>query len=500
MGIPVFFKTLITDYHKIVKPIDDIKIDNIFFDLNCLIHPCCAKVKDGNEELMIQTILDEIDKIILMTNSKFIYIAIDGPAPKAKMKQQKIRRLKSVLENKTWDTNAITPGTTFMNKLNEELHKKYNQPNIIISDSLEPGEGEHKILQYIKQKKDIFLNKINCIYGLDADLIMLALISGLRNIYLLRERTSFNIEQMEGEYLYLDIKELKKEIVSSFPGIPKQQIINDYIFICFFLGNDFIIHSPSLSLRYNGLHHVTEAYKHCQEKYNHKFYLINTKTKSLIHWNNLREYISVLESWENSIINETFQIRLKQHKKYKRIYDDIQRNKGNIKSSKNKLGYPSEDIMRHKPVIFMDNEKKIFQSDNWIQQYNLYTNTESFTMISVDELSKKVNNLCLKYIESLVWTTHYYFSQCISQEWYYPYEYSPTLHDVKIFLHKQKKVKIQLNTTPYTPIEQLRYIFPKQSYHLCDELEQVDENDFITKIDKEYTLLKRYDWECHPII
>ena len=121
-------------------------------------------------------------------------------------------------------------------------------------------------------------------------------------------------------------------------------------------------------------------------------------------------------------------------------------------------------------------------------------------MISVDELSKKVNNLCLKYIESLVWTTHYYFSQCISQEWYYPYEYSPTLHDVKIFLHKQKKVKIQLNTTPYTPIEQLRYVFPKQSYHLCDELEQVDGNDFITKIDKEYTLLKRYDWECHPIV
>ena len=78
---------------------------------------------------------------------------------------------------------------------------------------------------------------------------------------------------MECEYLLLDIKELKKEITTSFPKIPKQRIIDDYIFICFFLGNDFIIHSPSLSLRYNGLNHLMDAYKQCQEKYNYKFYM-----------------------------------------------------------------------------------------------------------------------------------------------------------------------------------------------------------------------------------
>ena len=57
MGIPVFFKTLITDYQHVIEPVDKQTIDNLFFDLNCLIHPTCAKVEDGNEDLMVHTII-----------------------------------------------------------------------------------------------------------------------------------------------------------------------------------------------------------------------------------------------------------------------------------------------------------------------------------------------------------------------------------------------------------------------------------------------------------
>ena len=57
MGIPVFFKTLITDYQHVIEPVDKQKIDNLFFDLNCLLHPSCASIKDGNEDDMINKIL-----------------------------------------------------------------------------------------------------------------------------------------------------------------------------------------------------------------------------------------------------------------------------------------------------------------------------------------------------------------------------------------------------------------------------------------------------------
>jgi len=502
MGIPVFFKTLITDYQHVIEPVDNQKIDNLFFDLNCLLHPSCAQIKDGNEDDMIKKILYDINYFIQLTEATFIYIAIDGPAPKAKMMQQRVRRLKSVLEEKVWDTNALTPGTKFMNRLNDELYKKYDsQKNVIVSDSLEPGEGEHKILQYLKQNKDIFKKQNNCIYGLDADLIMLALVSGIPNIVLLREKTSFNIEQMDGDYLYLKIDALKKEITSSFPQLTKQIIINDYIFICFFLGNDFIKNSPSLNLRYDGLNYLTDVYKQCQDKYNNKFYLINPKSKGIIHWNNFKEFISLLNVKENDRMKDMFSIRMKQHRKYKHIYDNIQRNKSKVITplSNNTLGYPAEDIMRHKPIIFMKNEINIFTSDDWLHNYNLFTCTGSFDPHPVNELNNQVNQVCYDYIQSIVWTTHYYFNECVSQEWFYPHEHSPPLHELNKYLQSNKRVHIKEHTTTYTPLEQLQFVFPYQSYHLCDDLEPVDESNYITKIDKEYSLLKRYDWECHPI-
>lgn len=503
MGIPVFFKTLITDYTHVIKPISSKSIHNLFFDLNCLIHPCCAKVEDANEEKMITSILESIHKLIHLTDAKFVYIAIDGPAPKAKMIQQRSRRHKSVLEGKVWDTNAITPGTKFMNTLNEVLHKEFNKPNIVISDSSEPGEGEHKILQYIKTNKIKLGKQSNCIYGLDADLIMLSLLSGIKDMYLLRERTSFNIEQMDCEYLYLDINALKKEIINEFPKlqIPAKTIIHDYCFICFLLGNDFIKHSPSLILRYDGLAHLIGCYKKCQEDYSNKFYLINTSTKGLIHWENFKTFIKQLSFKENDRMKDIKEIRIKQHRKYKRIYDDIHKNdnKDVVVNESYNNPFPVEDIMRHKPVIFMNDENYIFEKKElWINRYNIFTLFGNHESKPVNTLNDKVNEYCYEYLKSLVWTSHYYFQECISQGWYYPYESAPTLQDLSRYINTNKRVHVKPDTNVCHIKEQLEFIFPKQSYCLCDELNDEGLDDF-TGFTKEFSLLKRYDWECEPI-
>ena len=75
---------------------------------------------------------------------------------------------------------------------------------------------------------------------------------------------------------------------------------------------------------------------------------------------------------------------MNQHRKYKRIYDDIMKNTSVIKGDTNSP-FPSEDIMRHKPIIFMDNEKHIFQSTDWIKNYNLFTLTDNFDEIAVND-------------------------------------------------------------------------------------------------------------------
>ena len=123
MGIPAYYKKLIQNYPEIIIHSSNYnnKINNIFFDLNCAIHPCCAgKI---NEKEMFSAILQKIKDCITITNVKDkIFIAIDGPAPRTKMEQQRQRRLKSSQENKIWDTNQITPGTNFMNQLNNFLN------------------------------------------------------------------------------------------------------------------------------------------------------------------------------------------------------------------------------------------------------------------------------------------------------------------------------------------------------------------------------------------
>ena len=81
---------------------------------------------------------------------------IDGVAPRAKMNQQRERRYKSHFfkeletgKSVLWDSNKITPGTEFMNDLPYKLRDLLPE-YIHVSGPDEPGEGEHKIFEYIR--------------------------------------------------------------------------------------------------------------------------------------------------------------------------------------------------------------------------------------------------------------------------------------------------------------------------------------------------------------
>jgi len=62
-----------------------------------------------------------------------------------------------------WDSNVITPGTPFMDKIAKGIryfvYKKINEDKawtgikVIISDASVPGEGEHKIVEYIRAQR-----------------------------------------------------------------------------------------------------------------------------------------------------------------------------------------------------------------------------------------------------------------------------------------------------------------------------------------------------------
>lgn len=113
---------------------------------------------------------------------------------------------------KGWDTNAITPGTPFMDLLSTSLkywvaHKLSTDPDwkdlkIILSDSSVPGEGEHKIMDWIRRQRSYGSwnpNTSHAIYGLDADLIMLSLATHEPHFRVLREDVFFQGDKGKGK-------------------------------------------------------------------------------------------------------------------------------------------------------------------------------------------------------------------------------------------------------------------------------------------------------------
>lgn len=300
MGVPGFFAWLIKSPQtpKIVNPNLEEVISKFYLDFNCMIHPVCQKVIselvskiDNNklETLMIKEIIKNLDHVIELVNAQeYTFIAIDGVAPLAKINQQRKRRGRSIedtyIKNKikakynkeiytNWSGIVITPGTVFMEKLHLEILKyiaSKKKRKIIYSSYHTPGEGEHKILQDIRKNK-----QTPCvIYGLDADLIFLALASQRSNIYLMREDNQVNKKEEFETYIYVSIDNTKVNINNQVGKIISNKFnklgfidnnnnydfVSDFIFICYLLGNDFLPHFQSIDIKTNGLDFLLDCY------------------------------------------------------------------------------------------------------------------------------------------------------------------------------------------------------------------------------------------------
>lgn len=471
MGIPVYFKTIVSEYENLILKKDKLNdCESLFLDLNCAIHPCCSGETD--ESIMILKIIAKIEELINYTNVKnLLYIAIDGIPPKGKMKQQRMRRYKSEFENKKWNTNAISPGTYFMEKLNYTIGEWIKQKNysfqIILSDSNERGEGEHKILQYIKHN-DI---DRSVIYGLDADLIMLSLVSKKENIYLLRERTEYNIENTENEYIYLIIDELKNHIQKEINNI------DDYIFLCFFLGNDFINHIDSLSLRYGGYDVLIDTYKLLQERYGGYFQLIDRNLEHCIHLTFLKEFLNELSFREPHLIEKINKRREKQYKitysKYSEYFNNFNKKKSFLVKDLYEFQNQNDtdeckEMINNLPILYYPQEKEHIKKEN--------------------------DKICQDYLDSLIWTSHYYFNECINWKWATKYDDAPSLSFLKDYIQKLNNLEFEKNDKEYSIEDLLRFIFPNSSHKLHKY--NIQSKDYKLSIIPYH---KRYLWEC-PII
>jgi 5'-3' exoribonuclease 1 len=225
MGIPYYYYNIIRNNEGLL--LDTlVECDRLFLDFNSIIHGCSAAViakNPGNYtwQQIFEQIQDHTNMVRSICKPKMLmYIAVDGVAPRAKIQQQRRRRYMTAYKNKLinefkksnnipvndWDSNCITPGTKFMQALDDFLRSTFTT-DCMVSGHEDNGEGEHKIFEYIKNNAQ---DGTDVIYGLDADLILLAMLLGVdtgASVRLMREAQEFESASRGAEScIILDLK------------------------------------------------------------------------------------------------------------------------------------------------------------------------------------------------------------------------------------------------------------------------------------------------------
>tara|TARA_A100001015_G_scaffold122906_1_gene136234 strand:+ start:4985 stop:6547 length:1563 start_codon:yes stop_codon:yes gene_type:complete len=499
MGIPSYFSYVIKEHRNIIKKLQNINYNNLYLDSNSIIYDAIRAIeyinKEDYENKVIESVIEKINSLISTVNAKKVLITFDGVAPFAKLNQQKTRRYKSWVTNEIfqkksdWDRCSITPGTNFMNKLDKKIEKYYKENlkeiEIIYSGSNIPGEGEHKIFEYIRENQEYHKKTETVIYGLDSDLIMLTLnhLNISKNLFLFRETPEF-IKSIDKTldpncYYVMDIHRMEKAIYNLISKDGSNSDINmyvkDYIFICFFIGNDFVPHHPAINIRTTGIELLIDVYRKILKPDEH---LTDGK---IIYWKNVRKCIDELAIIERESICDyvTWKENLKE-KSMAKI--------GNCNDLEQKLNMvPTLDITTEQYI----NPNLFYWQDRYYSKLFHFKKTD-----------ERIKQVCVNFLETLEWTMKYYSIGCVDWKFCYNYNHAPLFEDlIKYIPHLNQHMIETKEKKVYHPMVQLSFVLPKQSLDLLPiKIKTMLLENFTESYKTDYHIdwgFCRYFWECH---
>ena len=515
MGIPRFFRLILEQFPTVVERTSfkegfsknaSSPVDNLYLDANGILHNCAREIyfpaptkprlsrrvaaqptpaptAEQLERKLFKAITDYMDQLLKFVKpKKLFYIAIDGPAPMAKQAQQRQRRYKAAEEKtdeeiKIFDSTAITPGTIFMYKLSQFIRfyirkmlstdPMWQKINVIFSGPDTVGEGEHKIIEYVRNAKDKY-NLVHCMYGLDADLFMLGLGTHCPKFYLLRE-DQFNTIWGDTLFYKVSLGVLRNEIFNHWGSVGGNvdKLINDFIFVCFMVGNDFLHALPECHDLVDSISFIMDLRKEVLKS----SYITNDDIS--YNLNNLTLLLSHLAITEPQAIAGQY---------YRSNFPNI-----TLNSSLKDPEHPDQGID--------------------IEKYRkLY-----YKKVGVDHKDKRaVWNYCKQYLQGLEWVHYYYHNWPKNWQWFFPYHYSPLSIDLVEYLTNASTGSRLTRVSnkylePILPFQQLLCVVPPRSKHLlpkflqqlyhCKELKKYYPDTF--KLDYEG---KIREWEAIALL
>mmetsp|Transcript_7870 Transcript_7870/g.22260 ORF Transcript_7870/g.22260 Transcript_7870/m.22260 type:complete len:1284 (+) Transcript_7870:145-3996(+) len=507
MGIPRFYRWLSERYPLINEMITEEQIpefDNLYLDMNGIIHTCSHNntgglcVKDESD-VFVEAFNYIVRLFRIIRPRKLLYMAVDGCAPRAKMNQQRSRRFRAAndarearekalemgeeIDGTPFDSNCITPGTEFMGKLTEHLRffvcKKIQEDplwqglDVVVSGPDVPGEGEHKIMDYIrcaKAQPDYDPNLRHCLYGLDADLIMLALASHEPHFALLREEVVFGkqaakrLEQrmlaskkrfqllhisLVREYLNLEFKPAAQ--------LPRQfeynleRLIDDFVLFCVMVGNDFLPCLPFAEIGEGGLDFFFASYKE-----------------------HLQNASGSQPPW---LICNCGEVRFDQFAKFLKRYAETEHKQLETAVEDNAWVLGKRHTVgpqdAPEPPNFVCGDQLEMPPNAELARVHYYD--IKFGMdINTHEGTQAQRTLFQSYIEGLQWVLHYYFRgpDNASWSWYYPFYHAPMAADLAMYDRlAEPKVHFKVDA-PFHPFQQLMGVLPANSKALLPQCYQ----------------------------
>ncbi|CAH0556696.1 unnamed protein product [Brassicogethes aeneus] len=565
MGVPKFFRYISERYpclSELVKEYQLPEFDNLYLDMNGIIHNC-SHPDDNNphfritEEKIFQDIFHYIEVLFRMIRpQQLFFMAVDGVAPRAKMNQQRGRRFRSAKDAEKmekeakskgeklpdtarFDSNCITPGTPFMYKLQEALKyfvvdKISNDPlwkkcKVILSGHETPGEGEHKIMDYIRYMRaqpGYDPNTRHCLYGLDADLIMLGLCTHEPHFSLLREEVKFGRKSTKKisvpeeitffllhlslmrEYLELEFKTLEEKLQGFQYDFEK--IIDDWVLMGFLVGNDFIPHLPNLHIANGALPILYKAYSDVLPELGG--YINEGGKLNLERFEKFMEKLSKIDMDNFEDIQEDITyMESKTGRKFNPFDMDLRPD--NLQAWKPEDGddlktealQPENDLaalIKATDDMFINSSDDTSDDDDAFDMYKkeYYRTKMEYAKVTPEVMRDQAEG----YVKAIQWNLNYYYNGCCSWSWYYPHHYAPYISDIKGFTNL--KIEFDLGN-PFKPFEQLLAVLPSASkmhlpevYHglMTDDISLIKQyypEDFQTDLNG-----KKQEWEAVVLV
>nr|CAB3472716.1 unnamed protein product [Digitaria exilis] len=545
MGVPAFYRWLAEKYPMVVVdvveeesveiegvkvPVDTSKpnpngleFDNLYLDMNGIIHPCFHPEDRPSPTTfgeVFQCMFDYIDRLFVMVRPRrLLYMAIDGVAPRAKMNQQRSRRFRAAKDaadavSILLKLSSSGPWTEFMAVLSVAL-----QYYIHLRLNYDPGWKQIKVVYTPGQQDKCFL----C--GQVGHLAANCEGKAKRKAGEFDEKGDAVVPKKP--YQFLNIWTLREYLEYEFrmPNPPFQidfeRIVDDFIFMCFFVGNDFLPHMPTLEIREGAINLLMAVYK--KEFPSMGGYLTDSCTPDL---NRVEHFIQAVGSYEDKIFQKRARLHQRQAERIKRekaqakrgddldphVRDDlivpVQRFQGSRLASgaipapyeqngnkraqkaakvsasgssiaaaiveaendleaqerenKEELKSMLKDALREKSDVFNsenpEEDKVKLGEPGWRERYY----EEKFGARTPERIEEIRRDVVLKYTEGLCWVMHYYYEGVCSWQWFYPYHYAPFASDLRDL--GQLNITFELGT-PFKPFDQLMGVFPAASAH-----------------------------------